>query len=584
MTLRSKLLLFVLPYAAATAALTTILGYLAVRRVLLAAEEARSRAILVGFDEFPKVVAGLERRDGNTLRDPLLDLVAGQALSAAALDPEGRVIARFNRGERAGAHSGDAASERLRPEALIAERVKIHGQDVIRATLPVPARGLAGSGKPNLGAIQVLFSLEPSMVTARQLSARLAAIIIGSMAIGAGFLLFALSSLLRPLLRLSGFVKSLTAGAFGDTLEAGASDEIGELGLRFNELSRRLAETTISRDYFEDVLDSVLSGVIVVDSRGRIERLNDAAKAVLCADGDPPIGQPFRKFLARSSLTNTRRGAGRLFAEASLITPSGGVPALVGISRLLARGGRRKLIVWFRDISRLKRAQNELMLANARLDEFVRITAHDLHERIRKLALNSERLARAGQALPADLQRSTATIGHASLEMNTVVGALLTYSAIGLGDERPARVSLSEAFDAAAKQLADDIAAEKAALSRDDLPVVLMRPSHARELFSQLLANALRFRSQAAPKIHAASECRGRKCVVSVSDNGIGIEPAAIAMVFRPFARIHPGHPKRGPGVGLAICRRIVELAGGAIRVTSTPGLGSTFWLSFPEE
>lgn len=479
MTLRSKLLLFVLPYAAATTVLITMLGYLAVRRVLLAGEEARSRAILVGYDQFPGVVTGLERRDGNALRGPLLDLVAGQALSASAVDAEGRVIARFNRGDRAAARLGAAASERLRQDTTTTvERAKIDGQDVIRATLPVPARGPAGSGKPNLGAIQVLFSLEPSMAAARRLSAWLAVIVVGGMAIGAGFLLFALSWLFRPLLRLSSFVKSLTAGAFGDTLEVGASDEIGELGLRFNELSRRLAG----------------------------------------------------------------------------------------------------------EISRLKRAQNELTLANARLDEFIRITAHDLHERIRKLALNAERLARAGQALPAELQRPAATIGHASLEMNGIVGALLAYSAIGVGDERPTRVSLSEAFDAAAKQLADDISAEKAVLSRDDLPSVLICPSHARELFSQLLANALRFRSRAAPNIHAASERRGRKCIVSVSDNGIGIEAAAMPMVFRPFARIHPGHPKRGPGVGLAICRRIVELAGGDISVTSTPGRGSTFWLSFPEE
>ncbi len=146
-------------------------------------------------------------------------------------------------------------------------------------------------------------------------------------------------------------------------------------------------------------------------------------------------------------------------------------------------------------------------------------------------------------------------------------------------------VSVEEALDAALANLRSAIQESQAYIARDPMPAVAADPAHLEQLFENLISNAVKFRYfSAKPRVHVGCRRDGPHLVFSVRDNGIGIEPQYYEKVFQIFQRLHTREKYPGAGIGLAICRKIVEHYGGRIWIEPTPGGGTTFYFTWPQE
>ena len=231
----------------------------------------------------------------------------------------------------------------------------------------------------------------------------------------------------------------------------------------------------------------------------------------------------------------------------------------------------------------LQRANDELRLANADLEQFAFAAAHDLQEPLRMMTSYTQLLARHYPVVDDAASEYMEHVISAAKRMSLLLQDLLAYTETTREAALPAeRVELNAVFDQAAAVLAQTIAETGAVITRGDLPVVRGRETNYTQLFQNLLSNALKYRhTDAALKIHASCERRGNEWVIGVEDNGIGIDPKYHQQIFGVFKRLH-GRSIPGTGIGLAICQRVVERAGGSIWVESQAGAGARFCFTVP--
>ncbi len=239
------------------------------------------------------------------------------------------------------------------------------------------------------------------------------------------------------------------------------------------------------------------------------------------------------------------------------------------------------------DVSDLVEARAEtaaevsrLLSANSDLEQFASAAAHDLDEPLRTLEQALQQVAE-GDDDQLELARSSAR------RMRALVRDLLECTLVGASDSRMERVDLSTPLDWALENLDRRIRESGAEVTRDALPVVRCDPVQLARAFQNLIGNAIRFRSEDAPRIHVSAETSRYEVVISVRDNAVGIDSEDHERIFEPFKRVHarpaaPAEPEfeSGSGLGLALCKRVAERHGGRIRVESEPGKGSTFLLA----
>lgn len=167
--------------------------------------------------------------------------------------------------------------------------------------------------------------------------------------------------------------------------------------------------------------------------------------------------------------------------------------------------------------------------------------------------------------------------------MESLVRDLLEYTQVARLDGSIAAADAHEALQATLANLSGAIAESNAAITADPLPVLRVHSTHLRQLFQNLIGNAIKYRHpDRAPRIHVSAGKQDSAWVFSVSDNGIGIAPEYKEHIFGLFKRLHTGDQYSGTGIGLAICQRIVDRYGGRIWVESEPGERSVFRFSIP--
>ena len=239
-----------------------------------------------------------------------------------------------------------------------------------------------------------------------------------------------------------------------------------------------------------------------------------------------------------------------------------------------------------RDVSERRRAERavELERSNAELEAFAYVASHDLQEPLRMVTSYVQLLARRYQGrLDADADEFIGYAVAGATQMQELINDLLTYARVG-GRAKHERVALDICLDRALSQLRGALDECGAAVTRDELPVVFGDELEFTQLFQNLIANALKFRAEAAPVIHIGARTGDGEWMLWVSDNGIGIPAEYQERIFGIFKRLHTRDEYPGTGMGLTICRKIVERLGGRIWVSSGPGIGSTFWFAFPAE
>ena len=244
-----------------------------------------------------------------------------------------------------------------------------------------------------------------------------------------------------------------------------------------------------------------------------------------------------------------------------------------------------------RDITKLVRQEEDLQAANtalqranADLQQFADSASHDLQEPLRMVAAYSQLLQKqfGGQLGEA----GDKYIGYAvegAMRMESLLGALRTYTQLSLSEKEPSEdVNAGAVLETALSNLKVAIQDSGASIKRTPLPHIRMYEFQLEQLFQNLIGNAIRYRGDEAPRISIAAIRQGEQWRFSVEDNGIGIEPQFQEQIFGIFKRLHSKSDYPGTGMGLAICQRIVERAGGRIWVESQPGKGSTFYFTVP--
>ena len=222
---------------------------------------------------------------------------------------------------------------------------------------------------------------------------------------------------------------------------------------------------------------------------------------------------------------------------------------------------------------------SEAHASTKEMEHLIYAVSHDFRQPLRTMSGYAQLLERQ-YALDDDAREMTAFIVTSANEMKTLVEDLLNYSRVKSSPERTT-VNLGAIARWAAANLQTEIRESAAQVTCGDLPDVTINESQFVQLFEQLFKNALKFRSKHPPKIEVAAEENTDAYVVSVRDNGLGIEPKYHETVFAPFKRLH-GKEVPGTGLGLAICRKILRAHGGRIWVESDGQHGSTFRFTVP--
>jgi signal transduction histidine kinase len=225
-----------------------------------------------------------------------------------------------------------------------------------------------------------------------------------------------------------------------------------------------------------------------------------------------------------------------------------------------------------------------LKRSNEELERFAYVASHDLKEPLRAVASYAQLVQqRVRGQLGQDVDLYVDHILGGASRMRGLIGDLLDYSRVGRQAPTLAPVPVEEVLAAVLTDLATIIAESEAQVTHGPLPVVFADRGQVAQLLQNLIANAIRFRGPAAPAVHLEAERAGERWRFSVRDNGIGIEPRHYERIFVIFQRLH-GRDRPGTGIGLAICRKIVDGHGGTIWVESEPGHGSTFYFTLPAE
>ncbi len=263
-------------------------------------------------------------------------------------------------------------------------------------------------------------------------------------------------------------------------------------------------------------------------------------------------------------------GAVRLFGTAQDITES--KAAEKHIRRLNSELERR-----------VEERTAQLHRSNLELQQFAQVAAHDLQEPLRTVGRYTEFIARRYRGrLDADADEFIDFVTDGVKWMTALIESLLEYSRVGTVELDSTPTDCAAVFERAVTNLNKSITESGAVVQGEALPTVVADSSQLVRLFQNLIGNAIKFRGKRAPRIVVGAKREGPDWVFTVEDNGIGIGAAHRERIFAIFQRLHTREEFRGTGIGLAICKRIVERHGGRIWVESEPGAGSRFRFTLP--
>jgi len=350
------------------------------------------------------------------------------------------------------------------------------------------------------------------------------------------------------------------------------------------------------------LLESVPDAVVIVNGSGRIERVNRLMERLFGYQRVEILGEfvevlvpeRFRErhVLQRQAFTRQprtrpmgvglelfgRRRDGSEFPVEISLSPMEWTEQLLIISTIRDITERKQVE------QQLKAVAADLARSNAELEQFAYVASHDLQEPLRMVASYTQLLARRYRGkLDQDADEFIAFAVDGAQRMQELINDLLTYSRAGTRPLQLTAVDVGEVVDRLVVDLAVSIAESHAQVTRDHLPIVLADPTQLRQVFQNLIANGLKFRRQGvAPEVHVSAVSDGEAWSFAVRDNGIGIDPQYMERIFVLFQRLHTRADYPGTGIGLAICKKIVEHHGGKIWVESEAGRGTTFRFTLP--
>jgi PAS domain S-box-containing protein len=391
-------------------------------------------------------------------------------------------------------------------------------------------------------------------------------------------------------------------------------DEMGGLITAFNHMLEHIqtqdAALRRSEELYRTLIDSLPQRVFFKDLNSAFVSVNTAfASDFGLAPGDL-IGKSdchlFSKELAEKYCADDQRVMRQrqpvtleeknVIGEKERIVEVSKVPVCDGDGHLIG------LLGLFKDITAHKRAEEalaeqakELVRSNKELEQFAYVASHDLQEPLRMVASYTQLLARRYRGkLDADADEFIAYAVDGATRMQQLINDLLAYSRVGSRGRELEFTPCEEVLEQAEANLRMTIETNRASVTHDPLPQLMADRSQLVQLFQNLIGNAIKFHGEAPPHVHISAQPiklvnrngesqPGAGWRFAVQDNGIGIEPQYAERIFIIFQRLHSASDYPGTGIGLAVCKKIVERHGGRIWVESEPGKGATFFFSLPE-
>jgi PAS domain S-box-containing protein len=368
---------------------------------------------------------------------------------------------------------------------------------------------------------------------------------------------------------------------------------------------RELAEGALldSEEKFRGLMEAAPDAMVVVNHSGDIVLLNVQAENQFGYLRDELVGQKVNNiipegFAERLIVDGTRSAAEALAQQIGTGIDLFGrrkdgseFPIEIMLSPLENADGIL-VTAAIRDITARKRAEEhlvktaeELKRSNVELQQFGYVASHDLQEPLRMVASYTQLLAKRYKGrLDADADEFIAYAVDGCNRMQGLIQDLLAYSRTGTNGKALREVSSENVLKEALANLRATIGESGAIVTHDSLPAMTTDDTQLVQVFQNLVGNAIKYRSTAVPQVHvSATRNGGNEWIFSVRDNGLGIAPEYFERIFIIFQRLHGRQEFEGTGIGLAICKKIVERLGGRIWVESQLEKGSTFYFALPE-
>ncbi|WP_049889824.1 PAS domain S-box protein [Natronorubrum bangense] len=380
------------------------------------------------------------------------------------------------------------------------------------------------------------------------------------------------------------------------------------LSVYFRDITaRKRREQQLGR--YERIIETIDDGIYVLDGDERFTAVNDAYTELTGYDRDELLGAHASLVTSETVIGHTKQVATDdsepSTIETTLKTKSGTqVPIEATVTAISTAeqtatdaaadspsdaeraavettGHERAGIV--RDITERKEYQRKLEASNERLEQFAYAASHDLQEPLRMVSSYLQLIERRyADVLDDDGLEFLGYAVDGAERMSAMIDALLEYSRVETQGNELEPVALDAVFDDAREDLTLRIEEQDADVTTASLPAVCGDANQLRQVFQNLLSNALEYSGDGPPQVHVSADRDGDEWTVSVHDEGIGMDPDETDRIFEVFQRLHSHDEHPGTGIGLALCRRIIERHGGDIWVETEPGEGATFSMTLP--
>ncbi len=423
----------------------------------------------------------------------------------------------------------------------------------------------------------------------------------------------------HPTYYFEGAVKAMTAIASIGTmimtvrlmpqaLAIPSPDQLNEANAQLREANAKLEKLYAdseerSRVTLAAIVDNAVDAIITIDEDGRIETANPACDRLFGYEPSEIVGQNIRMlmpepyhsahdgFLSRYARTGEGRIIGTSGREAEGRRKDGAVfPIDLSVSGFTIDGKRhftgivRDITVAKQEHEARQRLLARLTESNTELERFAYVASHDMQEPLR-MVLNFSQIIATDYAdvLDDEGRDYLRIVGDSAMRMRDMVQDLLEYARLGREGMSLSDVDMEVELNHVLTNLKELIGDSEAIVTSDPLPFIEGNAVQIMRLLQNLIANAIKYQKPGKiPHVHVSVTPGSSDWHFTVRDNGLGIDPAFVNQVFEPFRRLHTWEAIRGSGLGLSVCRKIVDSHGGRIWATSNPGDGSVFHFTIP--
>ena len=452
----------------------------------------------------------------------------------------------------------------------------------------------------NLDASQMSISFDTDAHQANDTNTILIVSLVGAFgALLATIYLLVFRRTLRSVTELQNGINTVSSGNLNYVIETKRQDEVSELSYAFNQMTanRKIAEEKLlaASLYARSLLEASLDPLVTISKEGKITDVNKATEDVTGCSREELIGSDFSDYFTEPE--QARAGYQKVFTEGlvkdyplAIRSKSGRITEVLynATVYLNPQGEIQGVFAAARDITERKAMENEIKLAmeklqqsNAELEQFAYVASHDLQEPLRMVASYVQLIERRYKGkLDSDADEFIGYAVDGANRMRGLIDDLLTYSRVARLGKPFEPTDLESTLEIVLLNLKASIAENKAVVTHDKLPTVMADGGQLVQLFQNLIGNGIKFHGDQAPLVHVSVQVRDTDYLFSVRDNGIGIAPEYYDRLFKIFQRLHTREEYPGSGIGLAVCKRIVERHGGRIWIESQVGKGSTIYFT----